>query len=132
MTILKCTAENCAYNKDEHCIKDSIVVEGEHADTPSSTSCKSFELKCEFGCEITPEVSPKLRGNTRGDIGGDIGGISPTHSPYYTPKLSNIECSAETCIFNKKGCCDAKEICVGSKTAKTEAATECDSFVKSK
>ena len=102
MTNLKCSVTNCGHNKDNYCCKESILVEGENASTPASTRCSSFVYK----------------------PGDCFCGESPKNS-------SNIECSAETCVFNKNRYCEADSIHVGNEEAKKADATECDSFVKS-
>ena len=42
MTILKCSAHNCYYNKDSLCSKGAINVEGADARYADDTACESF------------------------------------------------------------------------------------------
>lgn len=102
MTNLKCLAHNCGHNKDNYCCKDSILVEGKNAQTPAATSCASFVLKEGKGC---------------------FEGECPSCS-------TNIECSAETCVFNEDKLCRATEIEVAGVEAISSDKTECESFKK--
>ncbi len=43
MTILKCSAIKCVYNKDQLCSKGKIDVTGENATNANETSCGSFQ-----------------------------------------------------------------------------------------
>ena len=43
MTILKCSAIKCVYNKDQLCSKGEIDVTGENATSANETSCGSFQ-----------------------------------------------------------------------------------------
>ena len=100
MTNLKCLVTNCGHNKDEYCCKDTILVEGKNAGKPSDTCCASFDLKKGEGC---------------------FSGECPSCS-------INIECSAETCVFNKDHLCKATEIEVSGVEAISSEKTECESF----
>lgn len=42
MTDLKCTVENCVYNKEKLCSKGDIMVGGKHACCDNETCCESF------------------------------------------------------------------------------------------
>ena len=42
MTDLKCSVENCVYNKSECCCKGDILVGGKHAENKDDTCCESF------------------------------------------------------------------------------------------
>ena len=42
MTILKCSAMTCVYNKEQLCSKGDIDVTGENATSANETSCGSF------------------------------------------------------------------------------------------
>ena len=43
MTILKCSAMTCVYNKEQLCSKGDIDVTGENATSANETSCGSFQ-----------------------------------------------------------------------------------------
>ena len=47
MTILKCSAVKCVYNKEELCSKGGIDVVGENATSANETSCGSFQERQE-------------------------------------------------------------------------------------
>ena len=61
MTILKCSAIKCVYNKDQLCSKGKIDVTGENATNANETSCGSFQERSgssmtnnftnSYGCE---------------------------------------------------------------------------------
>ena len=42
MAELKCSVDNCAYNKSECCCKGDILVGGKHACCDDDTCCESF------------------------------------------------------------------------------------------
>ena len=48
MTILKCSAIKCVYNKDQLCSKGKIDVTGENATNANETSCGSFQERTEL------------------------------------------------------------------------------------
>ena len=73
MTILKCSAMTCVYNKEQLCSKGDIDVTGENATSANETSCGSFrESTGQFhdktaipdgcGCDKDPDrlQSPQL------------------------------------------------------------------------
>ena len=47
MTILKCSAMTCVYNKEQLCSKGDIDVTGENATSANETSCGSFRERTE-------------------------------------------------------------------------------------
>ena len=55
MTILKCSAHNCYYNKDSLCSKGAINVEGADARYADDTACESFRDQKEDSA--TPTMS---------------------------------------------------------------------------
>lgn len=101
MTDLKCSAENCLHNADRYCCKGTILVEGSSAKCSSETCCASFDEREQCGCT----------------------------NKYETPNRAlNVECEAESCIFNEARKCTAEEISIAGHGAKIASHTECSSY----
>lgn len=103
MTKLDCSVYNCAYNSDNSCKRNDIMVEGNEAVRPSETSCSSFAPK---GCGC---------------------GASNLSEP--PRKDTDVSCSAVTCIFNEAKKCSATHIGIAGTDAGHSRETLCKSFV---
>lgn len=103
MTILKCAATTCVYNKDLLCSKGEIDVMGEDAHNPKDTCCGSFREKSSSG--MTNSYSSKC-GCTE----------------------IRIDCQARNCLYNENKKCTAGSIYVGGSQASNSAETTCDTF----
>jgi len=53
MTILKCSAMTCVYNKEQLCSKGDIDVTGENATSANETSCGSFRERTGTAIQMT-------------------------------------------------------------------------------
>lgn len=103
MTILKCHATTCVYNKDQLCSKGSIDVMGENAHLSNETSCGSFQE----------------RTNT-----------SPQNS-YVSGcgcETIQIDCKAHNCSYNDNCKCTAACIQVDGDHAQNCNETKCKTF----
>ena len=103
MTILKCSAVKCVYNKDQLCSRGEIDVMGENAHEANETSCGSFEERS---------------------------GSSVTNS--YTSGCGcdriQIDCKAHNCTYNDNCKCTASSIQVDGSGAHSSQETKCDTF----
>lgn len=101
MTDLTCSAETCVHNSDRYCCKGTILVDGAEAKCPSETCCASFDEKLQGGCK----------------------------NKYESPSRAlDIDCEAESCVYNNARKCTAKEISIAGHGAKDASHTECASY----
>ncbi|MCD7866951.1 MAG: DUF1540 domain-containing protein [Clostridiales bacterium] len=105
MTILKCTAVNCLYNKSQLCSRGEIDVIVEQARVADETSCGSFLDRRE-----APSVN-------RRDCGMDCG-----------CETISIDCKAQNCTYNEHCRCTAASIDVSGDHASACRETRCDTF----
>ena len=105
MPVLDCSVKTCYYNEDNKCSLESIKVEGRSADYSDDTACGSF----------------RLRGD---DSMTNACGKEPTST-------SDVECSANKCVFNQSNKCHAEHIGIAGSAADRVDETECASFVNS-
>ena len=82
MTDLKCTVENCTYNKERLCSKGDIMVGGRHACCENETCCESF-------------LPRKGASN------------SYTNCTCHPTSNISIDCEAAKCTYNKNYKCTA-------------------------
>lgn len=85
MTDLKCTVENCIYNKESLCSKGDIMVGGRGAQSVDQTCCESFSQKRE-------------------------GHESYTSSAYHPAHSISVDCEAANCAYNQNYRCSAKHV----------------------
>lgn len=102
MTILKCSATTCVYNKDQLCSKGEIDVMGETAHSADETSCGSFQ-----------ERSQGAKNSVSNSCGCET---------------VNIDCKAHNCTYNDNCKCTAAAIDVTGRSASTSADTKCETF----
>ena len=102
MTILKCYATTCVYNKDQLCSRGEIDVMGENARLSDETSCGSFR-----------ERSSSALNGGEGKCGCET---------------IRIDCKAHNCIYNEDCKCTAAAINVDGKNASTSRETSCSTF----
>ena len=91
MNHLKCSVENCANYCEHQCCLSQIEVAGPHSTNRQETCCDSFRCKDTCGCS-------GANNSTRHDVPN--------------PNLE-IRCTAEQCVHNHQGTCDAECVCVG-------------------
>ena len=102
MTLLKCSAHNCYYNKDSLCSKGSINVAGSEARSADDTACESFRNKDSAAVNFA-------------DSGCGCENI-------------NIDCKAHNCTYNEHCTCSAVSINVAGDNAHRCCDTKCDTF----
>lgn len=83
MAELKCSVEQCVWNKERLCSKGDIQVGGKHANKMEETSCESY--------------SPK-----KGD--------SYSSSISHPSQLIHIDCEAVKCVYNEDYKCAAPHV----------------------
>ena len=103
MTILKCSAIKCVYNKDQLCSKGKIDVTGENATNANETSCGSSRNAAAAPWQTALQ--------TAADV-----------------KKSQIDCKAHNCTYNDDCKCTASSIQVDGSNAKASCDTKCDTF----
>lgn len=103
MPELKCTVQTCTHNKNFYCDLDKIVVGGSNAKRSGETCCDSFEERRE-GYSNSSDVTGKASA------------------------LSNIDCKATECTYNKECVCHAGKISVEGSNACQCEQTECATF----
>ena len=103
MPVLDCSVKTCYYNEDNKCSLKSIKVEGRSADYSDDTACGSFKLR---------------NGESMSNACGKK-----------TTSTSDVECSANKCVFNESNKCKAEHIGIAGSTADRIDETECASFV---
>ncbi|MCI9575186.1 MAG: DUF1540 domain-containing protein [Clostridiales bacterium] len=108
MNHLKCSVENCANYCEHQCCLSQIEVAGPHSTNRQETCCDSFRCKDTCGCS-------GANNSTRHDVPN-----------------SNLEirCTAEQCVHNHQGTCDAECVCVGIGDYDTQSKqeTQCETF----
>ena len=103
MTILKCSAANCIYNKDQLCSRGNIDINGQNAASPNETNCDSFQERS--GSSVTDRCS----------CGCGCEKIQ-------------IDCQAHNCTYNSDCKCTASSIQVEGSGAHSSADTKCSTF----
>lgn len=103
MTILKCHATTCVYNKEELCSRGEIDVMGENARMSDETSCGSFR-----------ERSSESVSNSLSERCGC--------------ETIRIDCKAQNCTYNEDCKCTAAAINVDGANANTSTETKCGTF----
>lgn len=103
MPELKCTVQTCTHNKNFYCDLDKIEVGGSDAKHAQETCCDSFEERRE-GYSNSSDIT---------------GNASP---------LSDIDCKATECVYNKECACHAGKISVEGSNACQCGQTECATF----
>lgn len=99
VTKLKCNVTSCSANEDNCCCRPSIAVSGHRAERPNETCCASYRSK-----------QDRKFAKHRYD--------------FPDPK-TEIECSAEACIFNNSRICCAGDVCID---CCPDGTSECASF----
>ena len=92
MTILKCSAMTCVYNKEQLCSKGDIDVTGENATSANETSCGSFRER----------TDSSMKDSYTDGCGCD--------------KIQ-IDCKAHNCTYNDNCKCTASSIQVDGSNA---------------
>ena len=92
MTILKCSAMTCVYNKEQLCSKGDIDVTGENATSANETSCGSFRER----------TGSSMKDSYTDGCGCD--------------KIQ-IDCKAHNCTYNDSCKCTASSIQVDGSNA---------------
>ena len=103
MTILKCSAVKCVYNKEELCSKGGIDVVGENATSANETSCGSFQERQE-------------------------GSVTNSFTNGCGCEKIQIDCKAHSCTYNDNCKCTAASIQVDGSNAHESSDTKCDTF----
>ena len=103
MTDLKCSVENCVYNKSECCCKGDILVGGKHAENKNDTCCESFAQ------EGKDHVTSALE---------------------HPSKMISIDCEAVKCIYNSNYKCTAEHIDIKGCGACDCRETACATFTE--
>ena len=103
MTLLRCSAMTCIYNKNQLCSRGEIDVIGENASHPDETSCGSFQDRKESSAK-----------NSSAEGTG-------------CEKIQ-IACQAHKCIYNDDQRCTASAIDVSGCHACDCRETKCDTF----
>lgn len=103
MTILKCSAMTCVYNKEQLCSKGDIDVTGENATSANETSCGSFRER----------TGGSMKDSYTDGCGCD--------------KIQ-IDCKAHNCTYNDSCKCTASSIQVDGSNAHVSSDTRCDTF----
>ena len=101
MTILKCSAANCIYNKDQLCSRGNIDINGKNAASPNETNCDSFQERS--GSSVTDRYSCGC-------------------------EKIQIDCQAHNCTYNSDCKCTASSIQVEGSGAHSSADTKCSTF----
>lgn len=103
MTILKCSAIKCVYNKEQLCSKGEIDVTGENATSANETSCGSFQER--------PE-----------------GSMTNSFTSGCGCEKIQIDCKAHNCTYNDDCKCTASSIQVDGSNAHKSCDTKCETF----
>lgn len=101
MAELKCTVENCVYNKSDYCCKGDIMVGGKHAGKEDDTCCESF----------APAKGDRY-----------------TSSLEHPSKVISIDCEAVKCVYNSNYKCIAQHVDIKGNGAADSAQTACATF----
>lgn len=105
MTELKCGVENCVYNCQQLCSKGDINVGGRNACCCDDTCCESFAGKREGLDAFTSSIS-------------------------HPSSMTNIDCEAVQCRYNKNYKCDAKHVDIKGCGAEGCRETSCATFTE--
>lgn len=103
MAELKCSVENCSYNKSRYCCKGDIMVGGKHADCTDDTCCESFLQD---------------------------GRDHYTSSLEHPSKIISIDCEAANCMYNRNYKCTADHVDIKGCGACDCKETACATFVE--
>ena len=103
MTLLKCSAHNCCYNKNSLCSKGSINVDGAEARYADDTACESFR--------------DQKDGAAMNAVDSGCG-----------CETINIDCKAQECTYNNKCKCTASAIDVAGCSTDGCNETKCSTF----
>ncbi len=105
MPTISCEVKHCYYNKDGGCRLEGVKVEGENASVYEETMCASFANE------------------DKGSVQNSTCGCEDCACSF-----SDVECSAESCVYNERGYCDADRIEVGTSDSRASRETECKTF----
>ncbi|MEF9983613.1 MAG: DUF1540 domain-containing protein [Oscillospiraceae bacterium] len=97
MTKLNCNVCDCASNKENHCCRPSIDVEGTNACSCCETTCHSYE----------PNPSGATNSTSFSNVNSTL----------------DVSCHAQTCVHNNSGKCKAGSISIAQGTNGTECAS---------
>lgn len=103
MTLLKCSAHNCCYNRDSRCSRGSINMDGADARYADDTACESFRSQNECSAKNSADSGCGC-------------------------ETVNIDCKAHSCTYNKHCKCTAASICVSGDHARECCDTKCETF----
>ena len=103
MAQLKCTVENCTYNKDNLCAKGDILIGGKYATGVDGTCCESFVERREGFDAFVSSLS-------------------------HPSRVTNIDCEASKCIYNVDYNCKAEKVDIGGCGACRRKETACATF----
>ena len=101
MTNLKCSVENCIHNSHHLCEMNTIAVKGRSAEESEATCCSTFR---------------------------DDDGYTAYNSSKEVEPETNIECSAEACVYNNDCKCVAEHVDINGRGASKSEYTECSTF----
>lgn len=103
MPKLRCTVDNCSYNKEAYCTLNLIQIDGneEGATNVEDTCCSNFD------------ASEYTLSNQEHVVQAEV----------------DIRCSAKNCIFNFHTLCSAEEVGIaGASTCTCSHDTQCGTF----
>lgn len=103
MADLKCSVENCVYNKSEYCCKGDIMVGGKHACCTDDTCCESFAQQ---------------------------GQDRYTSALEHPSKMISIDCEAVNCMHNSNYKCTADHVDIKGCGADNCRETACATFIE--
>ena len=121
MTILKCSAMTCVYNKEQLCSKGDIDVTGENATSANETSCGSFRER----------TGGSMKGSYTDGCGCDKiqeGSVTNSFTNGCGCEKIQIDCKAHNCTYNDSCKCTASSIQVDGSNAHASSDTRCDTF----
>lgn len=101
MTKLDCLVTACVYNEEKSCCKDGIIVVGDDAANSGDTCCGSFRQR-------------------NGDRVKD--------SVLHPSKMTEVDCEATNCVYNKNCRCKAEHVGINGSSACDCRDTECATF----
>lgn len=103
MPELRCTVDNCSYNKEQYCTLNAILVDGngKGATNVEDTCCSNF----------------------------DASEYTLSNKEHVTQAEVDVKCTADNCIFNHDTICNADEIGIaGASTCTCSHDTQCGTF----
>ncbi|MEG0319352.1 MAG: DUF1540 domain-containing protein [Niameybacter sp.] len=103
MPKLRCTVDNCSYNKEEYCTLNYILVDGDGqvATNVEDTCCTNF----------------------------DASEYTLSNQEHMAQAVVDIKCTADHCIFNEDNVCEAEEVgMAGASTCTCSQDTQCGTF----